>query len=410
MFVFRVYRYRLYPSGSQAEALDAQLVACCALYNAALEQRRRAWREHAISVTYGDQSAELRNLRAAGLLPAEANFWCQQAVLRRLDRTFQAFFARVARGEKPGYPRFKSARRFDTLAWTLKGNAGGVQITPHRRLRLQGVGAIKVKWHRELPADAVLGQVTVTRSSDGHRWHVCFHAELPDSPVEHARAGRAAVGVDLGVRRLVSLSTGEQFPGPRPARRNRAGVRRAARKVTRRKRGSKRRQKAAALLARHREREASRRRDCAHKLSRELVDRFDLIAVEDLQIGKMIRSARRTVESPGNGVAQKRGLNREITDQGWAQLRTLLAYKAAEAGRQLIKVDPANTSRTCAECGAVDARSRRSEQFRCVDCGHTDDADVNAARVILDRALAQQGISRPGRGRQAPTDALAAVA
>ncbi len=133
-------------------------------------------------MSYGDQSAELRQLRTTGLLPAGANFWCQQAVLRQLDRAFRAFFARVARGEKPGFPRYKGSRRFDTLTWTLKGNAGGVAITRHGRLRLQGIGAVKVKWHRELPPDGVLGEVKVTRSTDGRRWHVCFYAELPRPP------------------------------------------------------------------------------------------------------------------------------------------------------------------------------------------------------------------------------------
>ncbi len=368
------------------------------------------WRDHGVSVGYGDQSAELRELRACGLLLAEANFWSQQAVLRRLDHAFHAFFARSARGEKPGFPRFKSRRRFDTLTWTLKGNAGGVAITPEGRLRLQAVGCVKVKWHRRLPASAVVGEVTIARSADGRRWHACLYAELPDPACGHRPAGAGAVGIDLGVRQLVSLSTGEQHAGPRAARRNKVAVRRAARKLARRRRGSKRRAKAAALLARHREREANRRRDRAHKLSRQLVERFGLLAMEDLRIRNMVRSAAGTVETPGVHVAQKRGLNREIADQGWGQLVSMLAYKAEEAGRRLIKVDPAKTSRTCARCGTVDARSRRGERFRCTACAHVDDADVNAAKVILDRALAQERIGRPGRGRQAPTTALTAVA
>jgi putative transposase len=407
--VLRVYRFRIYPTPVQREALEAQLHGACELYNAALEHRRWMWREHGISVSCGDQSAQLRELRREGLLPGEANFWSQQAVLRQLDRAFRAFFARVVRGEKPGFPRFKSGRRFDTLTWTLKGNAGGVGIAEQSRLRLQGVGAVKVKWHRALPDDATLGEVKVTRTSDGRRWHVCFYADLPE-PEATRRAAAGAVGIDLGVRQLVSLSTGEQLAGPHSTDRSRGEVRRASRRVARRKRGSRRRRKAAALLARHREREANSRRDVAHKLSRWLADRFSVIAVEDLRIRNMLRSARGTVEQPGERVAQKRGLNRRIADQGWGQLASMLAYKAEEAGGRLIKVEPANTSRTCARCGIADARSRRDQRFRCVACGHSDDADVNAAKVILARALAHEGISRPGRGRQAPTDALAAVA
>lgn len=407
----RVYRYRLYPTRQQREALTQQLRACRELYNAALEHRRRMWREHRVSVRYGDQSAELRELRAAGLVPRDANFWSQQATLRQLDRAFGAFFARVARREKPGFPRFKGARRFDTLTWTCKGNAGGVKITEQGRLYLQGVGPVKVKWHRLIPAGSTLGEVKVTRSSDDRRWHVCFYVELPDAGLEREpTVGDTCVGIDLGVRQLISLSTGEQLTGPRCAERGRATLKRAARRASRRKRGSRRRAKAVALLARHREREAARRRDHAHKLSRQLVDRFELIAVEDLRIGNMLRSASGTLECPGVRVSQKRALNRQIADQGWGQLVSMLAYKAEEAGRRLIKVEPANTSRTCARCGAVDARSRHGERFRCVACGHPDDADVNAARVILQRALVREQANRPGRGRQASTAALAAVA
>lgn len=408
MFVFRVYRYRLYPTRRQRQALEAQLRDACELYNAALAQRRWAWRDHRVCVRYRDQSAELRELRAEGLLTAEANFWSQQAVLRRLDRAFQAFFGRVARGEKPGYPRFKSHRRFDTLTWTLKANAGGVGLTDHRRLRLQGVGAVKLKWHRPIPADAALGEVRVTRSRDGRRWHACLCAELPEPPARLPRG--EVVGIDLGVRRLVSLSTGAQFEGPCPGRAASAAVRRAARRLARRKRGSERRHKAVALLARHREREGNRRRDAAHKLSRQLVDRFDLIALEDLRIKNMLRSAKGTPAHPGRNVAQKRALNRQIADQGWAGLVTLLAYKAEEAGTRVVTVNPAGTSRTCAACLTRDARSRSAERFCCTACGHADDADINAAKVILQRGLAQNELNRPGRGRQAITPAIAGVA
>jgi putative transposase len=408
VFVQRVYRYRLYPTRRQREALDAELRAGCDLYNAALEQRRWAWRSCQESIGYERQSAELSNLRAGGLLSNDTNFWSQQAILRQLDRAFAAFFRRLRRGEKPGYPRFKDYRRFRTLTWTMKGHAGGVAVTEHGRLHLQGIGCVKVRWHRAIPYDASFGEVKVTRSSDSRRWHVAFYVDLPDRAPRPATGEMA--GIDLGVRRLITLSTGDQLSGPRAGRAMRPTVRRAARRVSRRKPGSRRRAKAAAQLARHRERERNRRRDAAHKLSHALVARFDLIAVEELRVRNMLRSARGTVEQPGRNVGTKSGLNREIADAGWAQFLSFLAYKAEEAGRRMVRVDPASTSRTCAACNAVNARSRRADRFRCTSCGERADADVNAARVILARALAQEGISRPGRGRQAQTPALAGVA
>ena len=409
----RTYRFRLYPTEAQRDALEAQLRFACELYNAALEQRRDAYTRCGRSVGYHEQSAELTALRRERreLLPPDGmNFWCQQAVLRRLDHAFNAFFRRIACGEKPGYPRFRSARRFDTLIWTLKGNAGGVAITNQGRLRLQGVGAVKVKWHRSLPTHATLGEVRVTRRGDRvrARFYVSIAVELGEP--EPRPATGEAVGVDLGVRVFAALSTGELIEGPRAARANAKRVRRASRKLARCERGSRRRRKAASLLARHRERETNRRRDQAHKASRSLVERFDLIAHEDLQIKNMLRSAAGTLAEPGCGVRQKAGLNREIADQGWGTFLSLLAYKAEEAGRQVVKVHPANTSRTCSRCAHVDARSRTAERFCCVACGHRENADANAAKVILGRALAQTNTTRPGRGRQAPTAPVGAVA
>lgn len=338
------------------------------------------------------------------------NFWTQQAVLRSLDRAFEAFFRRLARGETPGYPRFKSHSRFSTLAWGFTGHAGGCAITTERRLRLQGVGCVKVKWHRPIPENAALRELRVTRKGVGSRarFYAAVSLQLP-CPKPLAPTGEVA-GMDMGVRTFAALSTGERIAGPRAGRVGRAKVRRAGRRVARRKQGSRRFRKATALLAREREREANRRRDAAHKAARELVSRFDLIAREELAIPNMLRSARGSVERPGRNVAAKCALNREIADQGWAMFLRFLADKAEEAGRRVVKVHPGGTSRTCAACGVEHARSRSDACFRCVACGYADDADVNAAKVILARALEASGEKRPGRGRQAKTVALAAVA
>lgn len=402
----RTYCYRLYPTRSQREALDGQLSSACHLYNAALEHRRLLWREHGISVSYGDQSAELSALRRGGLLCAGANFWSQQEVLKRLDRAFQGFFRRVRSGERPGYPRFKSVRRFNTLTFSFAGNAGGVAIRDGR-LYLQGIGHIKVKWHRKLPPDAELRQVTVTRrpaGRDGERFFAAFQLRIPTREVP-THAG-APVGVDLGIRSFARLSNGEEIAGPRVSARSAAKRRRIERSLARKRRGSRRRGKAVAQLSRHRERERDRRRDHAHKVSWRLADRFSLIAIEDLHLTAMTRSARGTVEEPGRGVAAKSALNREIADQGWAGFSFMLAYKAEEAGGRVVRVDPWGSSQTCAACGTRDRRSRQDARFKCVSCGHIDHADTNAARVLLTWAQ-RQG---PGRGLQAPTNALASVA
>jgi putative transposase len=408
----RQYKYRLYPTRRQREALGAQLRFACDLYNAALEQRRDAWRRGRRSIGYNAQSAELTTLRrrAPELLPVGGmNCWCQQEVLRRVDRAFQAFFRRVARGETPGYPRFKTRSRFSTLVWTPAGNAGGVKITERGRLRLQGIGEVKVKWHRPFPDGATVSEVSVTRKGSGsqQRFYVGFILRLPDS-ARRRRAGEA-VGIDVGVRTLATLSSGNRVAGLSAGERNRPEVRRAARRVARRQLGSTRRRKAVAALSRAREREANRRRDAAHKLSRALVDRYALIAREDLKVQSMVGSACGSMERPGRRVAAKRALNRRIADQAWSMFFRMLAYKAEEADGRVVKVPAAGTSRTCSSCGHEDARSRKNQVFRCVSCPHVDDADVNAAKVILARALDAERDLRPGRGRQAKTAASAAV-
>lgn len=226
----RTYRYRLYPTGRQAAALHAQLGDACDLYNAGLEHRRTMWREHGVSVGYGDQSAELRDLRACGLLDGDANFWSQQAVLKRLDRAFAAFYRRCKAGEKPGYPRFRSRRRYDTLDFSFAGNAGGIALTEAGRLRVQGVGHIKIKLHRTIPAGAALCQARITRRTG--RWYVAIN--LKDVPAHPLPATGRSVGVDVGITTFAATSDAELILGPRANRAASQAVKRAQRKVARR--------------------------------------------------------------------------------------------------------------------------------------------------------------------------------
>src|SRR5229473_4808353 len=177
----RTYRYRIYPTVSQRIALEAQLGFACQLYNAALEQRRYAWRGRHHSVSLYEQLRELTEVRAGGMGPAKMSCSAMRDPLRRLDRAFTAFLRRVKVGAKPGYPRFRSARRYDSLTWAT---GWGLQ---NGRLALQGIGHARVKWHRRLPPSAAVRTVTVRRVAG--RWFACFSLEV--SRLEHvAAAGR----------------------------------------------------------------------------------------------------------------------------------------------------------------------------------------------------------------------------
>jgi putative transposase len=312
----RTYRLRIYPTRRQGLALEAQLGFACDLYNAALEQRRYAWRGGQ-RVGYVSQCRELTALRAAGDGPPQMSCAAMRSPLRRLERAYQAFFRRVKAGEKPGYPRFRSRRRYDSLTWD---SAWSIQ---QRRLALQGIGHLKVMWHREM------------------------------------------------------LSTGVLIPGPRAYRKARRQLRVAQRRVSRRVKGSRRRQKAGLLLARLHERIRNLRGNHAHQLSRRLVSDFGLIAVEDLQIRGLTRGF----------------LAKDINDQGWAEFLRLLRYKAEDAGIQVVAVPPGGTSQTCSGCGARVSKPLSERVHRCPNCGLVVDRDINAARNIL----------RLGMSRQAPT-------
>ncbi len=366
----RTYRYRIYPTIRQRLALEAQLGFACQLYNAALEQRRYAWRGRHRSVSLYEQFRELTAVRAANLGPAQMCCSAMRDPLLRLDRAFTAFFRRVKVGAKPGYPRFRSARRYDSLTWaTGWGLHNG-------RLALQGIGHTRVKWHRPLPTGAVVRTVTVRRVAG--RWYGCFSLTIAASS-QVAAPGRPAVGLDLGVEHFATLSTGEQIRGPRA---NRAATRRlrlAQRRVCRRQKRSHRRQAARLLLARQHQRIQNLRHDHAHKLTRRLVSEFGLIAIEDLNIRGL-----------ASGLLAK-----EVTDQGWAAFLTMLEYKAAEAGTRLIRVPPWGTSQACSGCGVVVRKRLAERTHRCADCGLVINRDTNAARNILRLGLSRQASTWP---------------
>ena len=383
--MFRTYQALLQPTRRQETALARLLTAQRELYNAALEERRGAWRWEHRSVTRFEQFKSLTGWRHPilefGVCPA-------RGTLTRLDRAFNAFHRRCQRGEAPGFPRFKGAARWnsveypDTSCWRLDERRGGVG-----HLHLKGVGTLRYRGAKR----GLRGTPkTLTVRREGRRWRVTvFCAGV--RPETLSPIGRA-VGIDLGVTELVATSDGELVGNPRHLRASLAKL--AARQclVAGRRRGSQRRRKAASHVGRLHRTIARQRRDFAHQVSRLLVNAYDLIVHEDLEITNLVRRPPRRASAEGtygpNGAAAKAGLNREILAAGWGQLLSMVAYKAEEAGRHVIAVNPRHTSQTCAECGHVCGANRDGTAFRCRRCDHTDHADVNAARNILRAGLA----------------------
>ncbi|MEO3888411.1 transposase [Nonomuraea sp. B5E05] len=388
MGVRRSFRFLLRPTARQAAALAACLEDHRTLYNAALEHRRTAYARAGVSVRYGQQSAELKHIRADDPEgQARWSFSSQQATLRRLDKAFAAFFKRVREGRAPGFPRFKGRGRFDTVEWPRDGDGCRWDSQPEHPtatyVRLQGVGHVRV--HRHRPVKGRVKTIAVKR--EGSRWFVVLSCD--DVPAEPLPATGAVAGIDMGVASLVTTSDGQHLSNPRPLAATAGRLADAQRDLARKERGSTRRRKAVARVAALHAKVRRQRLDGAHKAALGLVRAYDVIVHEDLRIANMTRSASGTTEAPGRNVAATSGLNRSILDAGWGVFLTVLAHKAESAGRKLIAVNPAGTSRTCARCGHS-ARENRLTQadFACTACGHTAHADVNAAINIMRAGLA----------------------
>ncbi|MFI7047322.1 RNA-guided endonuclease InsQ/TnpB family protein [Streptosporangium sandarakinum] len=390
----RSYKFLIRPTSKQAAALTACLEDHRALYNAALEHRRTAYAKTGVSIRYGDQSAELKHIRADDADgQGRWSFSSQQATLRRLDKAFAAFFARVKAGRTPGFPRFKGKGWFDTVTWPKDGDGCWWDSQPDHPtatfVRLQGVGHVRV--HRHRPVRGTVKTISVKR--EGSRWYVALSCD--DVPARPLPATGAVVGLDLGVAWLVTTSDGEHLANPRHLTASAEQLTAAQRALFRKKRGSKRRRKAVARIAALHAKVRRRRLDGAHKAALAVVRGYDVIVHEDLRIANMTRSASGTIDAPGRSVAAKSGLNRSILDAGWGVFLTILSHKAESAGRGLITVNPANTSRTCSRCGHVAKENRLTQAaFRCVTCGHAAHADVNAAKNILRAGLALRGVAQ----------------
>ncbi|QYC42667.1 putative transposase [Nonomuraea coxensis DSM 45129] len=388
MAVRRSFKFLLRPTRQQEIALAACLEDHRQLYNAALEHRRTAYRRAGVTIRYGDQSSELKHIRADDPEgQARWSFSSQQATLRKLDKAFRAFFDRVKAGRAPGFPRFKGRGRFNAVEWPKDGDGCRWDSQPAHPtatfVRLQGVGHVRVHQHRP-----VMGRVkTISVTREGSRWYVVLSCD--EVPAEPLPATGAAGGIDMGVASLVTTSDGEHLANPRHLAACADRLAAAQRDLARKKRGSNRQRKAVARVAALHAKVCRQRLDTAHKAALALVRAYDVIVHEDLRIANMTRSASGTIEAPGRNVAAKSGLNKSILDAGWGVFLRVLAYKAESAGRERIAVNPANTSRTCAECGHVAKENRVTQaMFRCRACGHTAHADVNGAVNILRAGLA----------------------
>jgi putative transposase len=380
----KTFKYRLSPNKTTEKKLYFVLNRCRELYNAALSERKDAWKYAHKSVTYTQQQNDLPEIRHE-LRPEYEDIAAHvlQDVLNRLDKAFKAFFRRVANGEKPGFPRFQGRNRYDSFTypdgagWKFDGT----------RLQLSKIGNIKVKLHR--PIEGKIKTVTIKREVD--QWFVCFSCEVPEP--EKLPVSYEDVGIDLGVTHLATLSNGEMIEHPRYYRRAKKTLEKRQQALSRKKKGSHRRERAKRLIGRAHRKIRNQRRDFLHKQSRKLVNRYQVIVFENIQTSNLTgrpkpKQDKETKQYLPNGAAAKGGLNKSILDAGWGTFVSLCSNKAAWAGRTLIKVHPHYTSQVCSGCGQV-RKKDLSERWHSCDCGAELDRDVNAAINILARGKQQ---------------------
>lgn len=354
----RAYVYKLRPTRSQLAKLEEALETCRRLYNDALAERKEAWETEQKSIGFAAQCASLTQRKKSSGYLQSVHSQVLQNVLCRVDRSFQNFFRRVKSGDAPGYPRFKGRGWYDSVCYPQYGNGAKFK---DGRLVLSKVGHIKV--FRDRPLKGKPKTATIIRKADG--WYVSIVCEVEPEPLPETGE---SVGVDVGITHFATLSTGETVDNPRCYRRAERRLAKAQRRVSRRKKGSKRREKAKALLGKAHLKVARSRRDHAHKTAKCLVERYDRIAVEDLNV---------------KGMVKNRHLAKAISDSGWTQFVQILSDKAEKAGREIVKVNPRNTSQKCSGCGELVRKTLATRWHSCPPCGCELGRDHNAAINIL---------------------------
>lgn len=357
MFSRKTYKFRLYPTKAQTSKLEATLGLCRELYNSALRERRDAWKLNRINISNQNQEKQLPEIKQ---IREDLNLVYSQVLqdtLKRVDRSFQNFFRRVKRKEKAGFPRFQNKFRYNSFTYKQLGFS-----LSDGKLSLSKIGKVKIKFHRE-----IIGKVktlTINRDSCG-KWFACFSVETTKEILEPINK---SVGVDVGLKTFCTLSDGVEIDNPRFFRNSEKILATAQRRLSKQPKGSKERYKKRKIVAKIHNRIKNRRSNFAHQVSRFLVNSYDRIFFEDLNI---------------KGMMKNHCLSKAIGDVAWNQTVQYTQYKAENADRIVRTVNPRNTSQICSSCGETVKKDLSVRVHHCLKCGLEICRDLNAARNIL---------------------------
>lgn len=350
------FKYRIVPNKRQEEALDATLTTCRYLYNNALAERINKYKEEKKSVSYVDQ---------ANFLSKTKNRWQKQVhsqvlqnTLKRLDTSFKRFFDGLKNGKRVGFPRFRNDQRFRSFLYPQSG----FKVSPDgRSIKLSKIGTIRLKYSR--PIEGKVKTCIVLKDVD--QWFVILTCETPKQEI--APSTNPMIGIDVGISNFATLSDGTVIDNPKTLRNTAKKLAKEQRELSRKKKGSKRRQKQRIVVAKVHRKIRRQRDDFLHKTSTWLVQNYGTIVFEDLNISGMLKNHK---------------LAKHIADCSWNKLVQMTTYKAENAGGQVILVNPRNTSQNCSGCGEKVSKTLADRIHCCPHCGLMMDRDLNAALNI----------------------------
>ena len=354
----RVFRYRLKPTKAQITKLNEQLELCRWVYNETLAMRRDAYEQEGRSVSYFEAKRQLPIWKKDKPELKEVHSQVLQDVVLRVNLAFKAFFRRVQSGEEdPGYPRFKGKNRYDSISYPQSGFS-----IDGNTIWLSKIGEIKFYLHR--PIEGHVKRLTIRRSST-KKWYVSF---LVEESINHVlEPSEKVIGIDMGITNFAVLSDGEFVENPRFLLVDEERLKASQSKRDKLPKGSPERLKATRAVNHLHERVANRRENFAQQLSRKLANSYGLIVFEDLNITNM---------------TQNHNLAKSILDASWNKLVQYTSYKAVDAGRKVVLVNPVNTSQMCSGCGRIVKKDLSIRVHDCPYCGLTLDRDLNAALNI----------------------------